>query len=118
MIRSFQRTVADWVMRAFGKDALDNQKERNFRFLEESLELVQSLGLSAEDAQKVVAYVYSRPKGEPYQEVGGVTVTLAALCECAGINMSEAGNAEVRRIYSKIAEIQKKQSEKKAVSAL
>lgn len=72
--------------------------ERNYRFLEESLELVQSCQCSREDAHKLVDYVFSRPAGDKYQETGGVMVTLAALCNVHKIDIENFALVELDRI--------------------
>ena len=95
---SFQTRVFDWIKKCFSSDVVNNAKERNYRFLEEALELVQACDLSKEEALQLVDYVYNRPKGEPVQEVGGVAVTLACLCEVKGIDMLKAGEDELSRI--------------------
>ena len=46
----------------------------------------------------LVDYVWSRPIGEPEQEVGGVMVTLAAYCLAADLDMHAAGETELARI--------------------
>ena len=84
--------------RCFGPIIAGDKVERNFRFLEESLELVQSLGCTKEDAHKLVEYVFNRPVGEPSQEVGGVSTTLAALCLANEINWEKAAEAEYLRV--------------------
>ncbi|MDR3551234.1 MAG: hypothetical protein P4L31_07515 [Candidatus Babeliales bacterium] len=78
--KEFQSKVRQWVINCFGEKIADDTIERNHRFLEESLELVQSTGCSREDAHALVDYVFDRPVGEVYQEIGGVMVTLSALC--------------------------------------
>ncbi|MFX5747833.1 hypothetical protein ABTE19_23195, partial [Acinetobacter baumannii] len=72
--------------------------ERNHRFFEEATELVQSTGMTQSEAHQLVDYVYGRPVGEPVQEVGGVMVTLAALCLAAKMDMHAAGETELARI--------------------
>ena len=94
---SFQTRVGRWCRDLFGPDIANNIDVRNYRFIEEALELVQALGCSKEDALKLVDYVYSRPAGEPVQEVGGTMVTLAALCDAAQIDMMTAGEIEQTR---------------------
>ena len=95
----FQTLVRRWCVRAFGQEVADNHRERNHRFLEEALELGQSLGCSQEDAHVLVDYVYGRPKGTPGQEVGGVLVTLAALCGAhASLSMDSEAKIELARI--------------------
>jgi len=72
--------------------------ERNWRFLEESLELVQSLGGTAEDAHQMIDYVFARPSGHPPQEIGGVMVTLAALAQANNMLLAVAAFEELRRV--------------------
>ncbi|QIG76462.1 hypothetical protein EVC26_016 [Rhizobium phage RHph_I72] len=99
-IREFQARVLTWMERAFSPGTVKNRRERAFRFLEESLELFQSLDCTQEEAQALVEYVFGRPKGETYQEVGGVSLTLAALCSAAGIDFSNAAHDELERVNS------------------
>ncbi len=95
---TFQQSVRIWILECFGSEISDHKPERNQRFLEESLELVQSCGMSSDDAHWLVDYVYSRPVGNMSQEVGGTLVTLAALCGAQNINMGDAANTELQRI--------------------
>ena len=97
-MREFQRNVERWVKTCFGLEIANDLPERNHRFLEETLELVQSCGMSSDDAHRLVDYVYSRPVGINFQEVGGVLVTLTALCGAQHIYMGEAAEAELTRI--------------------
>lgn len=97
-MQEMQVKVADWVRQCFGPDALGEKETRNFRFLEEALELVQAGGCSREDAHKLVEYVYDRPVGEMGQEVGGVSTTLAALCASQGIDWGYQAGLELRRV--------------------
>jgi hypothetical protein len=94
----FQRRVQAWVLHCFGPVVAGDKVERNHRFLEESLELVQSLGCTAAEAHELVDYVFNRPVGEPVQEAGGVMVTLATLLEVNRISMTAAGEQELARI--------------------
>lgn len=79
-IRELQAKVQHWMLECFGPDIAADHNERNHRFLEESLELVQACGCTAQEAHKLVDYVFPRPKGERQQEAGGVAITLNALC--------------------------------------
>ena len=96
----------------------DDGTERNHRFLEEALELVQSLGCTQSEAHQLVGYVYGRPVGEPVQELGGVMVTLAALASCHDMDFEEAGETELARVWSKIDVIRAKQLAKPKHSPL
>lgn len=111
-MKSYQLRVRNWVLTCFGTTVAADVVERNYRFLEEALELVQSLGCSREDALKLVDYVYGRPVGEPRQEAGGVEVTLNALCSAAGIDASDAAEVELARIWRKLEVIREKQKQK------
>lgn len=115
---SFQSRVQPWMMACFGPEISADTIERNHRFLEESLELVQALGCAQAEARQLVDYVYSRSTGEPRQEVGGVMVTLAALCLAQELDMHSAGEAELSRIWTKIKQIRAKQAAKPRNSPL
>lgn len=110
----FQARVRLWIEDCFGRTISDDAVERNYRFLEEGLELVQSLGCSRDDAHSLVDYVFDRPSGDPCQEAGGTMVTLAALCAANGISMAQEGETELARISTPetIEKIRKKQAEK------
>lgn len=116
--KSFQERVATWVRSCFPPSAWCDTDERSHRFLEEALELVQSTGITRENAHVLVDYVYSRPVGDPHHETGGVLVTLAALCTAMNVNLASAGRDELRRNWSKIEAIRKKQAGRPQASPL
>lgn len=108
----FQRKVKPWLIACFGWAAAFNKTERNHRFLEESLELVQSTGCTRSEAHQLVDYVFDRPVGEPVQELGGVMVTLAALAEAHDMQMFYCGERELHRCWTKVDKIRAKQATK------
>lgn len=110
----FQRSVRYWLVACFGEDVAAARKERGHRFLEEAIELVQSTGVTTEEAHQLVDYVYGRPIGETKQEVGGVMITLAGLCSCEGVDLEGAANDELKRVWDKIEVIRAKQAVKPA----
>lgn len=55
---TFQERVGPWMLACFGEQISRDPVERNHRFLEEALELVQSLGCTASEAHQLVDYVY------------------------------------------------------------
>lgn len=114
----FQQRVHPWMMVCFGEEISRDVVERNHRFLEEALELVQSTGCTASEAHQLVDYVFARDIGETRQEIGGVMVTLAALCLALGENMHEAGEIELARIWTKVEAIRAKQAGKPKHSPL
>jgi hypothetical protein len=117
-VPSFQQRVQPWLMACFGEMIAGDREERNHRFLEEALELVQACGCSASEAHQLVDYVYGRPVGELHQEIGGVMVTLAALCLANDADMHAAGWVELDRIWCKVEAIRAKQAAKPKHSPL
>jgi len=122
---SFQDRVQPWMIECFGTEISDDKLERSDRAVEEMLELSQAvcamIGVDfAPRAHALVDYVAGRPVGEVGQEVGGVMVTLAALCLAVGENMHAAGEAELARISQRhiIQKIRAKQAAKPTGSAL
>lgn len=109
---SFQSRVQPWMHACFGSVISGDKVERNHRFLEEALELAQACNCTAEDAHQLVDYVFNRPVGERAQEVGGVMVTMAALCLAQGLDMHTAGEIELDRIWTKVEQIRAKQAAK------
>ncbi|WP_230942713.1 hypothetical protein [Burkholderia cepacia] len=116
----FQSRVRPWMLECFGAEIAADRAERNHRFLEEALELVQACGCTASEAHQLVDYTFGRPTGEPEQEVGGVMVTLAALCLANGLCMHTAGEVELARITvpETVAKIRAKQAAKPKHSPL
>ncbi len=94
----FQARVHPWMLACFGAAIAADAVERNHRFFEEAAELVQACGMTASEAHQLVDYTWSRPIGEKQQEVGGVMVTLAALCLASELDMHAAGETELARI--------------------
>lgn len=117
---NLQYRVGQWMLACFGKTIAADKSERNHRFLEEALELAQACGATRGEAMLLVDYVYGREIGEPAQEVGGVLLTLAALCNARGIDMDRAGEREIERVDTPemIARIRQKQATKPSSSPL
>ncbi|MGN4188740.1 hypothetical protein ACS0Y6_11490 [Burkholderia gladioli] len=116
----FQSRIQPWMLECFGPTIAADRVERNQRFLEEALELVQALGCTAGEAHQLVDYTFGRPVGEPCQEVGGVMVTLAALCLANTLDMHAAGETELARISAPamVEKIRAKQATKPKHSPL
>lgn len=115
---NYQEEVHDWLLECFGPEIAADKVERNHRFIEEAVELVQSLGCTKEDVLMLVDYVYGRPLGDPPQEVGGVAVTLAALCSANQLDMADCADEELARIWTKVDQIRAKQASKPRNSPL
>lgn len=117
MAAQFQQQVEAWAGECFPAETVHNLTERGDRVLEEVLELLQSHGYDRARVATLVDYVYSRPVGEPSQEVGGVMVTLALYCAVAGLDMQWCGDTELARINAPnvMEKIRAKQAAKNAL---
>jgi hypothetical protein len=116
-LSEFQLRTKLWMNKLPEEHMLwDDVQERAMRLLEEAHELVQSLGVSRERAAAVADYVYGRPVGDPEQEFGGVSVTLAVLANVTGISWERSAVRELERINKPhiIEKIIGRQSEKRA----
>jgi len=109
---SFQVRCMKWILAWLNTNRVWNKQERNQRFLEEALELVQSLDMDEATAHKLVDYVFGRPKGEPKQELGGVMNTLAILSETNSMSMWVEAETELTRCWNNIDKIREKQKTK------
>jgi hypothetical protein len=95
-----QKVVVDWGVRCFGQAHMDDRVIRAARFLEEAVELAQACGLAKDHALRALEHVYSRPAGEVEQEIGGVSVTLLALCGAFGLSADDCETKEIARCLS------------------
>jgi NTP pyrophosphatase (non-canonical NTP hydrolase) len=118
---TLQTRVKAWTDICFGRAISSDTLERADRFTEEALELAQTTPeFTRERAHALVDYVFDRPTGNPVQEVGGVMITLAALCNANNINLNGAANTEMKRISNPLImqKIRAKQAAKPTGSAL
>jgi len=97
-MRDFQDRVCEWIVKCFPPSLYASKRERALRFLEEAMELAQAEGLTRLDVARMAGYVFNRPVGGTQQEVGGVMVTLAALCWNENIYLDVAAKREIERI--------------------
>ncbi len=118
MVETFQTRVDAWMDVCFGDEIKADRLERCDRFIEEALEFVQAAGYSADRAHALVDYTFGRPQGEINQEVGGVMVTLAAMCNTLGVDIEVAAETELVRVWTKVDAIRAKQAAKPTGSAL
>lgn len=111
-----QNRVGAWCRSTFGDEVATNRKERALRVLEEALELAQAEGVSRLQVYVLADRTYSRPVGEPAQEVSGIGVTILAYCAATGVNFLETVADEMDRVEQPevVERIRVKQAEKKA----
>lgn len=107
-MNNFQERIIKWFNLCFGGHDLKDKNKRNSRFFEEAVELVQAADMSKDEAHKLVDHVYSRPKGEVAQEVGGVLTTLMTLLEAHELKLEEIQKDALLEAYERIEEIRAK----------
>lgn len=115
---TFQERVAEWSLHCFGSVIPRDRLERGDRMLEEIFELLQSGEYPVERVAMLRDYVWSRPVGEPAQEMGGAYVTLALYAWAHGLDMRVAAETELARIWLKAEAIREKQKTKPKGSPL
>lgn len=99
-----QVRLTTWARAAFGEEHVSSVPQRALRLLEEAIELAQAAGVDQSLALKLVEFVYSRPVGDLFQEIGGVGVTALVFAESAGISAEKAIDKEAKRVLSKPVE--------------
>ncbi len=107
-----QQDVDAWMLACFGRRISNDVTERNHRFLEEALELVQALQCTRSEAHQLVDYVFNRSVGQVKQECGGVALTFFALCNAIEVEVGEVGKKELARVWGNIEKIRAKQAAK------
>lgn len=98
LIPDLKRRISEWLRTRFGDEVRLNRHERAARVLEEAAELAQAEGVDRAFADRILARVFSRPRGNPYQEAAGVAVTLLAWSATTGADLDALALAEVERI--------------------
>ena len=93
----YQARVAEAHHALFHDDPTDIAERRD-RHQEESNELSQSLGMTREEAHRLVDYTWDRPAGEPTKEIGASLLTLASLCVVGGYDMASCGYADLEKL--------------------
>lgn len=96
-----QKNIAEWCAAAFGSEQAESLPQRGIRLLEEAAEVAQATTVDLVMAHKMIDYVWSRPSGLLYQELGGVGVTILALANAAGLDADDCEAREVQRVLSK-----------------
>lgn len=90
-----------WALSAFGENEVRSVIQRAIRFGEEAFEGMQAAGVTKAQARAVLNYVYRRPPGELYQELGGIGISLLCFAQAANLDADRAERDELDRILSK-----------------
>jgi NTP pyrophosphatase (non-canonical NTP hydrolase) len=109
---SLQAKLRVWLIACLGEKTLRSPQDRAMRVLEEAVELAQAVGIPRAKAREQVDHTYSRPLGEPTQEVAGVLNATLLMAECLGEDGLRLGDAEVERAWAHIDLIRRKNLDK------
>lgn len=119
-LTSNQARIAAWAAQVLGKEAAGNIPERSLRAAEEVIELTQACGVDVETVHRLVDYVFSRPIGEPSQEIAGSLVSLYAVAAALNVDADAALHVELERIAQPevIERVRRRQTEKREALAV
>lgn len=73
---------------------------RVLRALEEMIELSQAEDITFEEIDIIKNQVYSKPKSEPFNELGGVMVTIAGYAATRNLSIEDAFWTEFKRMMN------------------
>lgn len=103
-MKALTQIALDWATRSFGREHVYNFPVRALRLAEEAVELAQAYKVPKEKMLDLIEIVYSRPAGDPEQELGGVMMTATVLAGAHGHDPDAFFEIELRRVLSKSAE--------------
>lgn len=106
-----QRT-SQFLLDCWPDNPVIEPKVRVLRFLEEALELAQSMGITREKALEQVEYTFGREIGDPKQEFGGTVFTLTNVGVALGLDLVTEGYRAVDEAYDRIEKIREKSKSK------
>lgn len=94
-----QQRFDAWLRDTMGSEIANDVGERNWRFAEEAVELLQACGMKVEDLLRVVATVYEKEPGDPAVEIGDVLCCLYPLATARGYCVETLAEHTLRRNY-------------------
>ena len=103
----------EWALRCFGENHVANLPLRALRIAEECVEFAQACDVPKEKMMQLIDVVYSRPKGTPKQELGGIMMTTAVVCARFNSDPETILLAELQRCLAKPVDEFKKRNEEK-----
>lgn len=96
-----QAKLVNWGVECFGFEHMNDPRVRAMRLLEEALEFAQSVKCPIAQCSALVDYVYSRPAGDPIQELGGIGVTWLVAADSLAVSAEGTLDLEIERISQK-----------------
>lgn len=115
MLEIKQQAVGRWIRSTMGDEAM-TVRERLLRIIEEAIELGREY-VTVEDIIKIVNREYDKEPGDPFQELGGLMVTILGYCDLVKVDPEFALDMEMARIHlpENIEKVREKQKMKKAM---
>lgn len=93
-----QVEVEKWIKQTFGHVCFASIEERVLRVVEEAIELAQSEFVPRERIEELISHVYSKERGNPKQELGGLGITMLAYAASKRISCDLMEEIELTRI--------------------
>jgi hypothetical protein len=87
-----------WAYKCFPRDEVDSLPQRGLRFVEEAIELCQTLLVPQQKILAALVHVYSKPIGVASQELGGAGLTLLVLASAMHVSADRAEELELDRV--------------------
>lgn len=112
-MKATTQIALEWAVRSFGREHVYNLSIRALRLIEEAMELAQAHGVPKDMLIDLIGIVYSRPPGEPDQELGGVAMTATVLAAAHGHDLDAFFEIELRRVLAKPPEHFAKRNQEK-----
>lgn len=100
-MKTTTKIALQWAERCFGHEHVYNFAIRALRLAEEAVELAQAYNVPKQKMQELVETVYSRPAGNPEQELGGVMMTATVLAGAHGFDPDTFFEEELLRVLRK-----------------
>lgn len=100
-MKTTTKIALEWATRCFGREHVYNFAIRALRLAEEAVELAQAYKVPKQTMLDLVETVYSRPAGNPEQELGGVMMTATVLAGAHGFDPDVFLDEELCRVLRK-----------------
>ena len=107
-LQAAQARVGKWLVDCFGNSITFDKQERNCRFFEEAVELVQAYQFPKWVALAMVEYIYERDPGDPKKEPGDLLIAFLAHCHVNGNDAQVCLEEALENIQVNIAKIREK----------
>jgi hypothetical protein len=106
--QTFQDRVIIWLHTCFGVTAARERQICNAAFVRSALEAAKASGCAADKARWILEDVYREPASGMREALGGAMIAVARLSLANDLDMRDAGEAELSRLWTDIEQIRHK----------